>query len=341
MSDLARSPLHDARSPIHTSVARRHSVLRRSGKSPRCWTYVISAIDGGRPWDPQIRNPRFFERVLAHGSLGAGESYMEGWWEVDALDEFFARIHRADPYSRVGRLETLALALKCRLFNYQTLSHADEVARDHYDLGNDLFAAMLDRRMQYTCAYWKNARTLDEAQENKLRLVCEKLYHSTRNESAGVGRRVRRPRAFPCQRIQLLGRELQHFPRTSGIWPAVMRESPRSFRTERLPLRGRGAGQFDRSYRSDCASMSAIRITLNLFDLAHRRLKDGGLFLLHTIGSNQSVTSTDAWIHKYVFPNGMLPSLSQLGRAAERGWVVEDIHNFGPDYDPTLRRLVG
>jgi cyclopropane-fatty-acyl-phospholipid synthase len=65
-------------------------------------------------------------------------------------------------------------------------------------------------------------------------------------------------------------------------------------------------------------------------------LNDQGLFLLHTIGGNESVTSTDPWIDKYIFPNGMIPSIAQLGAAMERLWVVEDWHNFGPDYDRTL-----
>jgi cyclopropane-fatty-acyl-phospholipid synthase len=68
----------------------------------------------------------------------------------------------------------------------------------------------------------------------------------------------------------------------------------------------------------------------------HPRLRSGGLFLLHTIGGNVSVTCTDAWIDKYIFPNGMVPSITQLGQAMEKLWVMEDWHNFGPDYDKTL-----
>jgi cyclopropane-fatty-acyl-phospholipid synthase len=72
------------------------------------------------------------------------------------------------------------------------------------------------------------------------------------------------------------------------------------------------------------------------FDVAHRCLKPGGLFLLHTIGANQSFTCTDPWIDKYIFPGGHIPSISQLSAAFEGRWVVEDWHNFGPDYDRTL-----
>src|SRR5260370_39911687 len=65
--------------------------------------------------------------------------------------------------------------LKSRILNRQRKSRSGEVAQQHYDLGNDIYEAMLDRNMQYTCAYWKDATTLDQAQENKLDLICRKL----------------------------------------------------------------------------------------------------------------------------------------------------------------------
>jgi cyclopropane-fatty-acyl-phospholipid synthase len=92
---------------------------------------------------------------------------MEGWWDAEALDEFFTRIHRADVPERLGSFGAVWLALKGRIFNLQAESRSGKVAETHYDLGNDIYEAMLDRRMQYTCGYWKDARHLDEAQENK------------------------------------------------------------------------------------------------------------------------------------------------------------------------------
>jgi len=71
-------------------------------------------------------------------------------------------------------------------------------------------------------------------------------------------------------------------------------------------------------------------------EVASRCLKDDGLFLLHTIGGNMSVTHTDPWIERYIFPNSMLPSLAQIGKAIEKIFVMEDWHNFGADYDKTL-----
>jgi len=71
-------------------------------------------------------------------------------------------------------------------------------------------------------------------------------------------------------------------------------------------------------------------------DKMRELLAPDGLFLLHTIGSNLSQSTTDPWVEKYIFPNSMLPSMAQIGKAMEPGWVVEDWHGFGVDYDRTL-----
>src|SRR6476469_9183444 len=123
------------------------------------------AVNGDEPWDIQVHDERFFDRALAEGSIGVGESYMDGWWDVPALDEFFTRFRRADLASHVHDLKTALLVLKTRVLNLQTMHRAKQVAQAHYDLGNQLYEAMLDRRMQYTCAYWKGAANLDQAQE--------------------------------------------------------------------------------------------------------------------------------------------------------------------------------
>jgi cyclopropane-fatty-acyl-phospholipid synthase len=132
-------------------------------------------VNGDHPWDIRVHDERFYRCLLSEGGLGAGESYMDGCWDVEALDEFCCRVHRADLQKSVGRVVAFWHALKGRILNLQTRSRSHKVAAAHYDLVNDLYQAMLDRNLQYTCAYWKDASTLDQAQENKLRLICRKL----------------------------------------------------------------------------------------------------------------------------------------------------------------------
>lgn len=73
-----------------------------------------------------------------------------------------------------------------------------------------------------------------------------------------------------------------------------------------------------------------------LMHTAFKNLKEDGLFLLHTIGTNATKKAGDPWINKYIFPQGMLPSISQIGKALEPYFVMEDWHNFGAYYDHTL-----
>jgi len=133
-------------------------------------------INGSEPYDIQVKDDRFYARVLREAELGLGESYMDGWWECEALDEFIARVLKTRLHEKVkGNWKVLLLALQAKIFNRQSKSRAFQVGQHHYDIGNDLYRAMLDKRMNYTCAYWKDAKNLDEAQEAKLDLVCRKI----------------------------------------------------------------------------------------------------------------------------------------------------------------------
>ncbi len=133
-------------------------------------------VNGSNPWDIQVHDTRFYDRVLRDASLGLGEAYMDGWWDSESIDEFINRVLRAHLDEKVKNNTRLALhVLRSKLLNRQSSRKAFEVGRRHYDLGNDLYRAMLDKRLNYTCGYWKTARNLDEAQEAKLELVCKKI----------------------------------------------------------------------------------------------------------------------------------------------------------------------
>ncbi len=298
-------------------------------------TDVDIRINGDRPWDMRVYDNRVYERILSYGTLGAGEAYMDGWWDAEALDDFFARVHRADPQKRIATPAALWLALKGRLFNRQTRSKSSAVAREHYDLGNDLYRAMLDHRMQYTCAYWKNARTLDEAQESKLHLICRKLGlapgMTVLELGCGFGGFSHFAASqYGCEVVSYnISREQVAFAR-DWCRNLPVRVEERDYREAARE------GQFDRVASIGLCEHVGPANYRRFLELAHGRLRPGGLFLLHTIGNNVSETSTDPWIDRYIFPNGVIPSAAQLSKAMDDLWVIEDWHNFGPDYDPTL-----
>lgn len=293
-------------------------------------------VNGSAPWDIHIKDPRFFRRILRDGSLGLGESYMDGWWDAERLDEFFVRMHRAEVHKYFHTRDVLWLRFTDFILNRQSVDRAAAVAVKHYDAGNDLFEAMLDKNMQYTSAYWQNAGTLDDAQENKLSLIARKMHLSpgmrVLDLGGGFGGLARYLAVrHGCEVVSYnIASEQVRYAREwcRGLPVRIMEADYREAAHE--------SDSFDRVVAVGLCEHVGRKNYRTFLSLAHQTLRDGGLFLLHTIGANASYTMTDPWIDKYIFPNGLMPSIAQLGSAAERLWVVEDWHNFGPDYDRTL-----
>ncbi|NMG33344.1 cyclopropane fatty acyl phospholipid synthase [Azoarcus sp. TTM-91] len=293
-------------------------------------------IGGGRPWDMVIHDPRTADRILAQGSIGLGESYMDGWWDSPRLDEFFSRIL----YARLDEKVTAGMALqslRARLLNLQSLRRAWQVGQVHYDTGNDFFEAMLGSHMAYTCGYWAQARNLEEAQTAKLDLICRKLGLEPGMRLLDIG----------CGWGSLMKYAAERYG-VSCVGVTISREQAERGRArcEGLPVEFRlmdyrdlGKDKNDRFDRVASVGMFEHVGRKNhrtYFEVARRCLPDDGLFLLHTIGKNLRRTHTDPWIDRYIFPNGDLPALGQITDAAEDIFIVEDVHNFGADYDRTL-----
>lgn len=291
-------------------------------------------LEGERSWDFEIHDRRFFARALAQGSLGLGESYMDGWWDAADLDGLLYRLLCARLERRRPGLPALWGGLKARLFNLQTRRRSFMVGRRHYDLGNDLYRAMLGKRLVYSCAYWRQANDLDSAQEAKLDLVCRKLMLQPGQRLLDIG----------CGFGELLKFAAERYG-VGGVGITVSREQAQYARElcAGLPVEIRLCDyrevdeRFDRVVSIGMFEHVGVRNYPRFFDLIRRCLPEDGLALLHTIGRNRSGTHTDPWIGKYIFPNSMLPSAVQIAAALEGRLLIEDWHGFGADYDRTLQ----
>ncbi|MBS0055322.1 cyclopropane fatty acyl phospholipid synthase [Yersinia sp. Marseille-Q3913] len=291
-------------------------------------------INGSRPFDIQVNNPDFFKRVLQEGSLGLGESYMDGWWECDRLDIFFQRVLRAGLENQLPHhlKDTLRIAA-ARVINLQSKKRAWIVGKEHYDLGNDLFSLMLDPNMQYSCGYWKDATTLEQAQENKLRMICEKLQLAPGMKLLDIGCGWGGLAAYAARHYGVsvsgvtISAEQQKLAqeRCAGLDVTILLQDYRDLNE-----------QFDRIVSVGMFEHVGPKNYRTYFDVVNRNLKPDGLFLLHTIGANRTDLSIDPWINKYIFPNGCLPSVKHIAQASEPYFIMEDWHNFGADYDRTL-----
>ena len=290
-------------------------------------------INGEKPYDIKVHNEKFYSRLLSGGSLAMGESYMDGWWDVEKLDEFFFKLLSVKLDKKVITPRHFISIVNSKIFNMQTLSKSKEVAELHYDLNNDFYEKMLDKQMQYTCGYWKNAKNLDEAQEHKLDLVCKKLQLKPGEKVLELGCGWG---GFSKYAAEKYGCHVTAY-NISKEQIKYGREKCKDLPVEIIEKDYRLAkGTFDKVVSIGLCEHVGYKNYKSLMKLVHKCLKKNGLFLIHTIGKDISVTSINPWINKYIFPNSMLPSLTQISRAAERLFIMEDWHNFGADYDKTL-----
>lgn len=325
MSEVTNSPLSTPTTVVQDS--RLHGLMQ---------TLLSSAgikINGDRPWDLRLHGPGVAERAFSTGNLGLGETYMDGAWDADALDEFFYRLLRSRVEKQVQPLRLVFHALRSRLINLQNVKRAWQVGEAHYDLGNDFYAAMLDPRMTYTCGYWAKANTLAEAQEAKLDLICRKLGLQPGMRVLDIG----------CGWGSFMGYAAEHYG-VECVGVTISREQA-AWASERyagLPLEFRLQDYrelnepFDRIASVGMFEHVGRKNHRIFMEVVHRCLADDGLFLLHTIGKNTRSGNPDPWIDRYIFPNGDLPAAGQIADAADGLFVIEDLHNFGADYDRTL-----
>jgi cyclopropane-fatty-acyl-phospholipid synthase len=272
---------------------------------------------------------------MLQGSLGLGESYLENWWDSEQLDQFFAHLLRNRIHDQVAANNILAVWQKfiSKFINLQTLVNSFQVGKHHYDLGNDLFEKMLDKSLSYSCGYWQKANNLEEAQQAKLDLICRKLQLQKGMTLLDIG----------CG----WGSFMKYAAENYGVFCVGLTVSKEQIklgqkRCQGLPIKfilqdyRQFKGKFDRLVSIGMFEHVGYKNYPTFMAIAHSCLKDDGLFLLHTIGNRQSVTYSELWTNKYIFPQGMIPSLAQITKAAEDYFVLEDLHNFGSDYDLTL-----
>ena len=291
-------------------------------------------INGNRPWDLTVHNPDVFKSILFNGSLGFGESYMKGWFDCERLDLFFEKVLKQGVSTEIQSVPLFLGRVKSKFRNLQSISRAFQVAEQHYDIGNDLFSLMLDKTMMYTCGYWtKDVNTLEESQLAKLDLVAKKLDLKPGMKVLDIG----------CG----WGGAAKHFANNYGVnvvgitvskeQIAYAKENSDNMDVDFRLMDYRDLNEtFDAIYSIGMFEAVGYKNYREFFEIVRGCLKDDGAFLLHTIGGNESTTTTDPWVEKYIFPNGMMPSAEQITKASEGIFIFDDWHNIGPHYDKNL-----
>ena len=288
-------------------------------------------INGPNPFDIQIIDDRFYKRVTADGSLGLGESYMEGWWDCESLDQFIYRLMCSNAEDKVKK--NWRMLLRAAICNVNSKARAFQVGERHYDIGNELYKKMLDKRMTYSCGYWKDADNLDDAQEAKLGLICQKLHLQPGDRILDIG----------CG----WGSLIKYAAEIYGVEAVGISISKKQVLLAREICEGLPIEVRLQDYRDLNEKFDHI-VSVGMFEhvghknyrtfmeIVHKCLNDDGLFLLHTIGEVYTKVTMEPWFEKYIFPNSLIPSPNQISTAIEKLFVIEDWHNFGYYYDATL-----
>jgi cyclopropane-fatty-acyl-phospholipid synthase len=291
-------------------------------------------INGSRPFDIQVHDERFYKRALSQGELGIGEAYMDEWWSSKHLDETVARMLATDVRGKIPMTPSLAkLVITSTIANHQSSGKAYKNAAAHYNVGNDLYSLMLGERMIYSCGFWQNAKTLDEAQDAKLDRICQKLSLKPGMalldigcgwggfaEFAAKNYGVEVTGISPASEQVELAKE-----RTKGLDVTILQKDYREI-----------TGKYDRITSIGMLEHVGPKNHRVFFTKCNDLLNENGLMLHQTIGLMRSSKIVSPWINKYIFPGGVVPSLTQISMATERLLIIEDLENFGPDYDKTL-----
>lgn len=291
-------------------------------------------VGGNKPWDIRVHDSRLYRKAILQGSLGLGEAYMDGWWDCDDLEELIFRLLSANVEQQVRTVCGTTCTLMGAIFNMQTPSRAFTIGKRHYDAGNDLFRVMLDPMMIYSCAYWNGATSLEKAQENKLRLVCDKLGIEPGMKVLDIGCGWGGAARFAAEHYgaKVVGITV------SAEQAGLARELCRGHDVEIKFMDYRDLdGTFDRVLSLGMLEHVGHKNYKEFFETARRCLKPDGRLLIQTIGNNEPATAPDPWVERYIFPNSMLPSASQIAPAYETRFVLEDWHSFSFDYTLTLR----
>jgi len=319
----------------------------------------VRATEPGAP-TLTLTTPRALAHALrAPGELGLGRAYVAGMIEVDDIDAALLMVDTFEPPPLTVRQQaSLAMAVvrACGLVmpppvpdvelrlrgQRHTIARDRRAVRHHYDVGNDFFALFLDRSMTYSCAYWQGgARTLEEAQEAKVELVCKKLALQEGERVLDVG----------CG----WGSFVIHAARHHGVRAVGITLAERQ--AELARERVREAGVADRveirvaDYRevSDgpfdaIASIGMVEhVGAEQIDTYARclqsLLRPGGRLLNHGIAKLKDLDTPDegAFSERFVFPDGVPLPLSRIQQALERtGLLTRHVEGLPADYERTL-----
>lgn len=308
--------------------------------------FHFGKVGSDLPLRLNIHNPNTYDRILAFGTLGFCEAYMEGWWdeENNNLVELIGLFHRSNVYAKARDNVTVALVLKVITQRLQTLpiliQNSRKNVQHHYDLGNDFYQHFLDPTMTYSCGYClREADSLEQMQLQKYELICKKLALQPGESLIDIGCGWGGMLIYAAERYGISG---------TGITLSVEQAKLARERIEQKRLGDRikiviadyreVTGQFDKFVSIGMFEHVGKGNFATFMQKASELLTPNGVGLLHTIVT-QNNERNGAWVDKYIFPGGYAPQLHEL---TQELWAaklsVAHCENLKPHYAETMTR---
>jgi cyclopropane-fatty-acyl-phospholipid synthase len=314
--------------------------------NPKGNVFHFGQVGSALPLHLIIHNPDTCDRLLAFGTLGFCEAYMDGWWNEanDNLVELIGLFHRSNVYAKARNRITIALALKIITQRLQTvpilIQNSRKNVQHHYDLGNDFYQQFLDPTMTYSCGYQRQETdSLEQMQRQKYELICRKLALQPGESLIDIG----------CGWGGMLIYAAEHY----GISGTGVTLSEPQAKLAREYIKQRGLsdqlkiiiadyrevqGQYDKFVSIGMFEHVGKGNFATFMQKIFQLLTPNGIGLLHTIVT-QSNERNGAWVDKYIFPGGYAPQLHEL---TQNLWAaklsVAHCENLKPHYAETMKR---
>jgi cyclopropane-fatty-acyl-phospholipid synthase len=295
-----------------------------------------------------VHDDSFYRDVLTTGSLGLGDSYIDGKWDCEKIDELIYKILTLGIHQKLAPVYNIAGEIKRRALNLQSRERAKQVIEEHYDLPSEFYASFLDPYFQYTCARFEGTADLDKAQEIKMGNICKKLGLKAGDKVMDIGGGWGGLAHFMASNcgveptvVTLSKTQAEHIKRTRGDEIKVQLCDYRDIPDE---LNGR----FDAVTAVGILEHIGHQNYADFMGAVDRVLKPSGKLLIHTLYTPQSRPVSNAWLHKHIFPNGELAPREMIeenlssdfepadGPNGEKSTEEPAFEDITPNYFPTL-----
>lgn len=296
-----------------------------------------------------VNRSSFFSRAALGGSIGAGESYVDGDWtcsDLTALIRIFVR-NRSVLENMDNRLGNILLPVQKAMHGLRsnTVEGSRKNIRDHYDIGNDFFQLFLDETMMYSSALFQGEkRTLQEASLAKIKTICEKLTLKPTDHLVEIGTgwgslAIYAAENYGCRvTTTTISREQFEFTKKRIIEKGLEDKITLLFEDYRHL-----SGQFDKLVSVEMIEAVGIENLPVYFEKCSSLLKPEGLMVIQAITIREqfydSAKNSVDFIQKHIFPGGALPSIWAMMNCIKKhtDLMLLEQEDFADDYADTLK----